>query len=90
MVTGVARSDSGAVYFLYSCGQGGLTGIWQIRRSGGPQLVVPLPADTMPNALVIDSKRNRFLVTDSTDGRIWQAHSDEQRIDIRMRVPRHR
>ncbi|MFF1281986.1 hypothetical protein [Streptomyces sp. NPDC058299] len=27
----------------------------------------------MPNALVIDSKRNRFLVTDSTGGRIWQA-----------------
>ncbi|WP_432835617.1 hypothetical protein [Dactylosporangium sp. CA-092794] len=73
VVTGVARSDSGAVYFLYSSGRGGLTGIWQIRRSGGPRLVVPLPADTMPNALVIDGKRDRFLVTDSTGGRIWQA-----------------
>jgi sugar lactone lactonase YvrE len=73
VVTGVARSDSGALYFLYSSGQGGLTGIWQIRRSGEPRLVVPLPADTMPNALIIDNKRNRFLVTDSTGGRIWQA-----------------
>ncbi|MER5392829.1 hypothetical protein [Saccharopolyspora sp. NPDC002686] len=73
VVTGVARSDSGAVYFLYSAGQGGLTGIWQIRRSGEPRLVVPLPADTMPNALVIDGERDRFLVTDSTGGRIWQA-----------------
>ncbi|RJQ87225.1 hypothetical protein D5S19_09805 [Amycolatopsis panacis] len=73
VVTGVARSDSGAVYFLYSSGQGGLTGIWQVRRSGAPRLVVPLPADTFPNALVIDGKRDRFLVTDSTGGRIWQA-----------------
>lgn len=73
VVTGVARSDSGAVYFLYSSGQGGLTGIWQVRRSGEPRLVVPLPADTMPNALVIDGKRDRFLVTDSAGGRIWQA-----------------
>ncbi|MEU9556412.1 hypothetical protein [Streptomyces fumanus] len=73
VVTGVARSDSGAVYFLYSAGRGGLTGIWQLRPSGGPRLVVPLPADTMPNALVIDRERNRFLVTDSTGGRIWQA-----------------
>jgi sugar lactone lactonase YvrE len=72
-VTGVARSDSGAVYFLYSAGQGGLTGIWQVRPSGAPRLVVPLPADTFPNALVIDSRRNRFLVTDSAGGRIWQA-----------------
>jgi len=73
VVTGVARSDSGAVYFLYSSGQGGLTGIWQVRRNGEPRLVVPLPADTFPNALVIDGKRDRFLVTDSTGGRIWQA-----------------
>ena len=73
VVTGVARSDSGAVYFLYSSGQGGLTGIWQVRRFGEPRLVVPLPADTFPNALVIDGKRDRFLVTDSTGGRIWQA-----------------
>jgi hypothetical protein len=73
VVTGVARSDSGAVYFLYSSGQGGLTGIWQVRHCGEPLLVVPLPADTMPNALVIDGKRDRFLVTDSTGGRIWQA-----------------
>ncbi|MCO5992083.1 hypothetical protein [Actinoallomurus rhizosphaericola] len=72
-VTGVARSDSGAVYFLYSSGQGGLTGIWQLRPSGEPRLVVPLPADTFPNALVIDGRRHRFLVTDSAGGRIWQA-----------------
>ncbi|AQZ63469.1 unnamed protein product [[Actinomadura] parvosata subsp. kistnae] len=73
VVTGVARSGSGALYFLYSAGQGGLTGIWQVRSSGAPRLVVPLPADTMPNALVIDGERDRFLVTDSTGGRIWQA-----------------
>ncbi|WP_410575150.1 hypothetical protein [Amycolatopsis sp. cmx-4-61] len=71
VVTGVARSGRGDVYFLYSAGQGGLTGIWQVRPSGAPRLVVPLPADTMPNALVVDG--DRFLVTDSTGGRIWQA-----------------
>ncbi|QKV73607.1 hypothetical protein [Amycolatopsis sp. Hca4] len=72
VVTGVARSERGDVYFLYSSGEGGLTGIWQV-RPGAPRLVVPLPADTMPNALVIDGERDRFLVTDSTGGRIWQA-----------------
>ncbi|MWK39870.1 hypothetical protein GEV43_41870 [Actinomadura sp. J1-007] len=72
-VTGVARSGSGAVYFLYSSGQGGLTGIWRLSRSGEPRLVVPLPADSFPNALVIDGERHRFLVTDSAGGRIWQA-----------------
>ncbi|WP_043779512.1 hypothetical protein [Amycolatopsis rifamycinica] len=71
VVTGVARADRGDVYFLYSSGQGGLTGIWQVRPSGAPRLVVPLPAGTMPNALVIDG--GRFLVTDSAGGRIWQA-----------------
>lgn len=73
VVTGVARTGTGAIYFNYSAGQGGLTGIWQLRPTGGPRLVVPLPADSMPNALVIDSDRNRFLVTDSAGGRIWQA-----------------
>ncbi|WP_143168530.1 hypothetical protein [Amycolatopsis australiensis] len=73
VVTGVARTDSGALYFLYSSGRGGLTGIWQIRHSGGPRLVVPLPASTMPNALVVDGERDRFLVSDSAGGRIWQA-----------------
>ncbi|MGW4059221.1 hypothetical protein ACWEGE_13120 [Amycolatopsis sp. NPDC004747] len=73
VVTGVARSDRGNVYFLYSAGQGGLTGIWEVRPSGAPRLVVRLPADAMPNALVIDGARDRFLVTDSAVGRIWQA-----------------
>lgn len=72
-VTGVARSDSGGVYFLYPSGQGGLNGIWQLSPSGETRLVVPLPADTFPNALAIDSERARFLVTDSAGGRIWQA-----------------
>ncbi|GGP34059.1 hypothetical protein [Saccharothrix coeruleofusca] len=73
VVTGVVRSGGGAVHFLYSSGRGGLTGVWRLRRSGAPELVVPLPADTMPNALVVDDERDRFLVTDSTGGRVWQA-----------------
>ncbi|MFD4643415.1 hypothetical protein ACFWN2_39335 [Lentzea sp. NPDC058436] len=73
VVTGVARTHTGAVYFLYSAGQGGLTGIWQVRPQDKPRLVVPMPADTFPNALVVDHERNRFLVTDSTGGRVWQA-----------------
>jgi sugar lactone lactonase YvrE len=74
VVAYVSRSPPAVgAYFLYSSGQGGLTGIWQLRPSGAPRLVVPLPADTFPNALVIDSKLDRFLVTDSAGGRIWQA-----------------
>ncbi|GHF38263.1 sugar lactone lactonase YvrE [Amycolatopsis bartoniae] len=73
VVTGVARTGSGDLYFLYSTGQAGQTGIWQLGRSGQPRLVVPMPADTMLNALVVDGARHRFLVTDSAGGRIWQA-----------------
>ncbi|WP_434440587.1 hypothetical protein [Lentzea sp. E54] len=58
------------MYFLHSSGRGGLTGIWQVHRSGEPRLVVPLPADTFPNALVADRERARVLVT---GGRMWQA-----------------
>lgn len=73
-VTGVARDQGGAVFFLYSAGQGGLTGIWRLAPgSTEPELIVSMPADTMPNALLIDQSRDRFLVTDSTGGRVWEA-----------------
>jgi hypothetical protein len=73
-VTGVARDQGGAVFFLYSAGQGGLTGIWRLAPgSTEPELIVSMPADTMPNALLIDQPRDRFLVTDSTGGRVWEA-----------------
>lgn len=73
-VTGVARDRGGAVFFLYAAGRGGLTGIWRlVPGSTGPELVVPMPADTMPNALLVDRPGDRFLVTDSTGGRVWEA-----------------
>jgi hypothetical protein len=73
-VTGVARDHGGAVFFLYAAGRGGLTGIWRLASgSTDPQLIVPMPADTMPNALLIDRPADRFLVTDSTGGRVWEA-----------------
>jgi hypothetical protein len=73
-VTGVAADQGGAVFFLYSAGQGGLTGIWRLAPgSTEPELIVSMPADTMPNALLIDQPRDRFLVTDSTGGRVWEA-----------------
>lgn len=73
-VTGVARGRDGSVFFLYSAGQGGLTGIWHLAPgSSKPELVVPMPADAVLNALVIDQPRNRFLVTDSAGGRVWVA-----------------
>ncbi|WP_224389360.1 hypothetical protein [Pseudonocardia sp. ICBG1293] len=73
-VTGVARDHDGTVFFLYAAGRGGLTGIWRLTPgSDDPVLIAPMPADTMPNALVIDRARSRFLVTDSTGGRVWEA-----------------
>lgn len=73
-VTGVARDRGGAVFFLYAAGRGGLTGIWRLAPgSTEPELIVPMPADTMPNALLVDATGDRFLVTDSTGGRVWEA-----------------
>ncbi|GLZ49858.1 hypothetical protein Acsp06_60430 [Actinomycetospora sp. NBRC 106375] len=73
-VTGVARDADGTVFFLYAAGQGGLTGIWRlVPGSTEPELIVPMPADTFPNALLIDGPGDRFLVTDSTGGRVWEA-----------------
>jgi hypothetical protein len=73
-VTGVARDQDGAVFFLYSAGQGGLTGIWRLAPGvAEPELIVPMPADSMPNAVLIDQSGDRFLVTDSTGGRVWEA-----------------
>jgi hypothetical protein len=73
-VSGVARDHDGTVFFLYSAGQGGMTGIWQlVPGSTGPELIVAMPADTLPNALIIDQARDRFLMTDSSGGRVWEA-----------------
>jgi hypothetical protein len=73
-VTGVARDQGGAVFFLYSAGRGGLTGIWRLAPGvADPELIVPMAADTMPNALLVDQPGGRFLVTDSTGGRVWEA-----------------
>jgi hypothetical protein len=73
-VTGVARDGHGSVFFLYAAGGGGLTGIWRKAPAATePELIVPMPADTMPNALLIDPVGERFLVTDSTGGRVWEA-----------------
>ncbi|GAA0943381.1 hypothetical protein [Pseudonocardia zijingensis] len=73
-VTGVARDPGGAVVFLYAAGRGGMTGIWRLPPGATePHLIVPLPADTMPNALIVDEAAGRFLVTDSTGGRVWEA-----------------
>jgi hypothetical protein len=73
-VTGVARDEGGAVFFLYAAGRGGLTGIWRlVPGATEPELIVPMPADTVPNALLVDRPADRFLVTDSTGGRVWEA-----------------
>ena len=73
-VTGVARDQGGAVFFLYSAGQGGLTGVWRLAPgSTEPELVVPMPADSMPNGLVVDRPGDRLLLTDSVGGRVWEA-----------------
>lgn len=73
-VTGVARDEDGAVFFLYAAGRGGLTGIWLLAPGATePELIVAMPADTVPNALLVDRSADRFLVTDSAGGRVWEA-----------------
>jgi sugar lactone lactonase YvrE len=71
LTTGVVRTPTGVLYVLYATGGADLTGLWRLTPGGTPRRIAALPADGLPNGLVLDQRRGRFLVTDSVLGRIW-------------------
>ncbi|MFK0114633.1 SMP-30/gluconolactonase/LRE family protein [Streptomyces sp. NPDC090994] len=72
-VTGIERTSDGTLYFLYSAGDGGLTGLWKLPPGGGePTRVAALPATSFANGLARDDRTGDFYVTDSTRGRVWR------------------
>ncbi|MFE2515539.1 SMP-30/gluconolactonase/LRE family protein [Streptomyces mirabilis] len=71
LTTGIARAHDGTLYFLYATGTSDLTGLWRLRPGGTPQRIAALPADGLPNGLVLDEHRGRLYVADSVLGKIY-------------------
>jgi sugar lactone lactonase YvrE len=71
LTTGIARAHGGTLYFLYATGTSDLTGLWRLRPGGTPQRIAALPADGLPNGLVLDEHRGRLYIADSVLGKIY-------------------
>lgn len=71
LTTGIARTHDGTLYFLYATGTSDLTGLWRLSPGGTPQRVAALPADGLPNGLVLDEHRGRLYIADSVLGKIY-------------------
>ncbi|MET7355245.1 hypothetical protein [Streptomyces mirabilis] len=71
LTTGIARAHDDTLYFLYATGTSDLTGLWRLRPGGTPQRIAALPADGLPNGLVLDEHRGRLYVADSVLGKIY-------------------
>jgi hypothetical protein len=52
-VGGIVRTADGTLYVTYAAGDADLTGIWRIRPGGEPQRITAMPADGVPNGLVL-------------------------------------
>lgn len=71
LTTGIVRAHDGTLYFLYATGTSDLTGLWRLRPGGTPQRIAALPADGLPNGLVLDERHGRLYIADSVLGRIF-------------------
>lgn len=71
-VTGIERTQNGVIYFLYSAGDDGLTGLWELRKGGSPHRIAAFPAESFLNGLTRDDRTGWFYITDSTQGRVWR------------------
>ena len=72
LTTGIVRSPDGTLYFLYASGDEASTGLYKLRPTGKkPHLISRLPANGLPNGLVLDTHAKRFYVTDSVLGKIY-------------------
>jgi hypothetical protein len=72
IAAGIVRAPDGTLYFLYAAGSADLTGVWRLRPGGKPERIAALPADGLPNGLVLDQASGKLYVADSVLGTIWQ------------------
>ncbi|MEU1534215.1 hypothetical protein [Streptomyces fagopyri] len=70
LTTGIVRAHDGTLYFLYASGTPDLTGVWRLRPGGTPHRIAALPADGLPNGLVLDERHHRLYAADSVRGEI--------------------
>ncbi|WP_369382593.1 hypothetical protein [Streptomyces sp. cg36] len=68
LVTGIARTHDGTLYFGYATGTTDLHGIWRLRPGGGPERIAALPVTGFPNGLAIDESEHRLYTADSALG----------------------
>lgn len=71
-VTGIERTEDGNIYFLYSAGDGRLTGLWKLPPGGKPTRIAALPATSFANGLARDDRTGNFYITDSAQGKVWR------------------
>lgn len=71
LTTGIVRAHDGTLYFLYASGTSDLTGLWRLRPGGTPHRIAALPADGLPNGLVLDERHHRLYIADSVQGKIF-------------------
>ena len=72
LTTGIVRTPSGALYFLYATGTADLTGVWQLTPGGRPKRIAALPANGLPNGLALDARTGTLYITDSVLDTIWR------------------
>lgn len=71
LTTGIVRAHNGTLYFLYASGTEDLTGLWRLRPGGTPHRIAALPANGLPNGLVLDERRSMLYIADSVLGTIF-------------------
>nr|BFD85139.1 hypothetical protein StreXyl84_45400 [Streptomyces sp. Xyl84] len=71
LTAGVVRAQDGTLYFLYASGTADLTGLWRLRPGQAPHRIAALPADGLPNGLVLDERHDRLYMADSALGKIY-------------------
>lgn len=73
---GIERAPNGTVYFTYSTGTAGLTGIWRLNGHRAPTRIAKLPgahgAHAFLNGLALDPRTNTLYATDTAAGVVWR------------------
>lgn len=87
LTTGLQRGADGSLYTLYATGDPATTGLWRIRPGTPPRRIAALPADGLPNGLVLDPTRRRLFIADSVNGTISRVSTSGGAVTIVSRAP---